>query len=149
MRLGLKWRALRDALQKGDEVEFRFTADDLNAWFFADGKNADLIPHLRFRTIDDWLVAEVSVPLSFMAEIPMLPSFRNRFFNGKIAGPVGGREERIEDHRSRYRRERSSAPVVVHRARVSGYGDANHGTRNTGAVAGRGYLPFAPGFDPG
>jgi hypothetical protein len=81
----LKWGALRDALQKGDEVEFRFTADDLNAWFFADGKNADLIPHLRFRTIDDWLVAEVSVPLSFMAEIPALPSFRKRFFNGKIA----------------------------------------------------------------
>jgi hypothetical protein len=81
----LKWGALRDALQKGDDVEFRFSADDLNAWFFGDGKNADLIPHLRFRTVDDWLVAEVSVPLSFMAEIPALPSFRSRFFNGKIA----------------------------------------------------------------
>ena len=81
----LKWTALREVLAKGDEAEFRFTADDLNAWFFADGKNADLIPHLRFRTIDDWLVAEVSVPLTFMAEIPGLPSFRKRFFNGKIA----------------------------------------------------------------
>lgn len=81
----LKWSALREALEKGDEVEFRFTADDLNAWFFADGKNADLISRLRFRTIDDWLVAEVSVPLTFMAEIPALPSFRKRFFNGKIA----------------------------------------------------------------
>lgn len=81
----LKWRALQDSLQKGDEVEFRFTADDLNAWFFADGKNADLIPHLRFRTLDDWIVAEVSVPLHFMADVPMLPSLRNRFFNGKIA----------------------------------------------------------------
>jgi hypothetical protein len=81
----LKWSALRGALQKGDDVEFRFTADDLNAWFFADGRNADLIPHLRFRTLDDWLVAEVSVPLNFMAEIPTLPSFRRRFFNGKIA----------------------------------------------------------------
>jgi hypothetical protein len=81
----LKWSTLQDALKKGDEVEFRFTADDLNAWFFADGKNVDLIPHLRFRTLDDWLVAEVSVPLTFMAEIPMLPSFRSRFFNGKIA----------------------------------------------------------------
>ena len=81
----LKWSTLQDALKKGDEVEFRFTADDLNAWFFADGKNVDLIPHLRFRTLDDWLVAEVSVPLAFMAEIPMLPSFRSRFFNGKIA----------------------------------------------------------------
>jgi len=81
----LKWSILQDALKKGQDVEFRFTADDLNAWFFADGKNVDLIPHLRFRTLDDWLVAEVSVPLTFMAEIPMLPSFRSRFFNGKIA----------------------------------------------------------------
>jgi hypothetical protein len=81
----LKWKAFQDALQKGDEVEFRFTADDLNAWFFADGKNADLIPHLRFRTLDDWIVAEVSVPLHFMADVPMLPSLRDRFFNGKIA----------------------------------------------------------------
>jgi hypothetical protein len=81
----LKWNALRDALEKGNEVEFKFTANDLNAWFYAGGKNADLIPHLRFRTLDDWIVAEVSVPLSFMAEIPMLPSFRGRFFNGKIA----------------------------------------------------------------
>ena len=81
----LKWRALQDALQKGDEAEFKFTADDLNAWFFADGKNADLIPHLRFRTIEDWIVAEVSVPLNFMADIPTLPSLRDRFFNGKIA----------------------------------------------------------------
>jgi hypothetical protein len=81
----LKWGALREALEKGGDLEFRFTADDLNAWFFGEGKNADLIPHLRFRTIDDWLVAEVSVPLSFMAEIPALPSFRKRFFNGKIA----------------------------------------------------------------
>ncbi len=81
----LKWRTLQDALRQGDEVEFRFTADDLNAWFFADGKNADLIPHLRFRTVDDWIVAEVSVPLRFMADFPMLPSLRDRFFNGKIA----------------------------------------------------------------
>ncbi len=81
----LKWRALQDALREGDEVEFKFTADDLNAWFFADGKNADLIPHLRFRTYEDWIVAEVSVPLHFMADIPMLPSLRDRFFNGKIA----------------------------------------------------------------
>lgn len=81
----LKWKALEDSLQKGDDVEFRFTADDLNAWFFADGKNADLISHLRFRTIDDWIVAEVSVPLSFMADIPAMPSMRDRFFNGNIA----------------------------------------------------------------
>jgi hypothetical protein len=81
----LRWAALKDALQKGNDAEFRFTAEDLNAWFFADGKNADLVPHLRFRTIDDWIVAEVSVPLNFMADVPTLPSLRNRYFNGKIA----------------------------------------------------------------
>jgi hypothetical protein len=81
----LKWHALAASLEKGEAVEFRFTANELNAWFFADGKNGDLIDHLRFRTIDDWIVAEVSVPLRFMADVPMLPSFKNRFFNGKIA----------------------------------------------------------------
>jgi hypothetical protein len=81
----LKWKALENSLQNGDSAEFRFTADDLNAWFFADGKNSDLIPHLRFRLIDDWIVAEVSVPLNFTTEVPLLPSLRNRFFNGKIA----------------------------------------------------------------
>ena len=81
----LKWRVLVDALQKGEEAEFNFSAADLNAWFFGDGKNADLVPHLRFRTTEEWIVAEVSVPLTFMAEIPMLPSMRNRFFDGKIA----------------------------------------------------------------
>jgi hypothetical protein len=80
----LKWRVLLDALQKGEEAEFTFSADDLNAWFFGDRKNADLIPHLRFRTTEDWILAEVSVPLTFMAEIPTLPSLRDRFFNGKI-----------------------------------------------------------------
>jgi hypothetical protein len=81
----LKWGVLMAALQKGEEAEFDFSADDLNAWFFGDGKNSDLIPHLRFRTTEDWIVAEVSVPVSFMAEIPILPSLRNRYFDGKIA----------------------------------------------------------------
>jgi hypothetical protein len=81
----LKWLALLDALQKGEEVEFNFSADDLNGWFFGNGKNADLILHLRFRTTEDWIVAEVSLPLSFVAQVPMLPSVRGRFFNGKIA----------------------------------------------------------------
>jgi hypothetical protein len=83
--VSLKWRVLIDALQKGEEAEFKFSADDLNAWFFGDGKNADLIPHIRFRTTEDWIVAEVSIPLNFVAEIPTLPSLRNRFFDGKIA----------------------------------------------------------------
>lgn len=85
----LKLEALRDAVQKGDSAEFRFSANDLNAWLFANGRNSDLADHLRFRTETDWLVAEVSVPLSFMSEIPLLPSLRSRFFNGRIAARLG------------------------------------------------------------
>src|SRR6516164_3117002 len=81
---GLKWGAFEKALVQGAGTEFRFSADDLNACFFGEGRNADLVSHLRFRTIDDWIVADVSVPLDFMAEFPGLPSFRHRFFNGKI-----------------------------------------------------------------
>jgi hypothetical protein len=81
----LKWGVFMNALQKGEEAEFHFSAEDLNAWFFGDGRNADLIPCLRFRTTEDWIVAEVSIPLSFMAKIPALPSIRNRYFDGKIA----------------------------------------------------------------
>jgi hypothetical protein len=85
----LKLEALRDAVLKGDSAEFRFSANDLNAWLFANGRNSDLADHLRFRTEADWLVAEVSVPLSFMSEIPLLPSLRTRFFNGRIAARLG------------------------------------------------------------
>jgi hypothetical protein len=81
----LKWEAFERALTEGAATEYRFSADDLNAWLFSDGKNNDLVPHLRFRTTDDWIVAEVSVPLDFMSEIPGLPSLRGRFFNGKVA----------------------------------------------------------------
>jgi hypothetical protein len=80
----LKWEAFERALAQGAGTEYRFSADDLNAWFFSDAKNSDLVPHLRFRTTGDWIVADVSVPLDFMAEIPGFPSLRDRFFNGKI-----------------------------------------------------------------
>ena len=85
----LKFEALRDAVLKGDSAEFRFSANDLNAWLFANGRNSDLADHLRFRTEGDWLVAEVSVPLSFMNEVPLLPSLRTRFFNGRLAARLG------------------------------------------------------------
>ena len=85
----LKFEALRDAVLKGDSAEFRFSANDLNAWLFANGRNSDLADHLRFRTEGDWLVAEVSVPLSFMNEFPLLPSLRTRFFNGRLAARLG------------------------------------------------------------
>lgn len=81
----LKLEALRDAVEKGDAAEFRFSANDLNAWLFANNRNSDLADHLRFRTEADWLVAEVSLPLRFMSEIPLLPSMRGRFFNGRVA----------------------------------------------------------------
>jgi hypothetical protein len=81
----LKWHALMESLQRGQAADFRFSGEELNAWFFGDGKNADLLDHLRFGTTEDWIVAEVSVPLAFMAEIPLMPSFKSRYFNGKIA----------------------------------------------------------------
>jgi len=92
----LKWNAFEKALGQGAGTEFRFSADDLNAWFFSDGKNADLVRHLRFRTTDDWIVAEVSVPLDFMAEIPGLPSLRGRFFNGKIAARLAVEKDELK-----------------------------------------------------
>jgi len=91
----LKWGAFAKAFEQGAGTEFKFSAEDLNAWFFADGKNADLVRHLRFRTTDDWIVAEVSVPLNFMAEIPGLPALRQRFFNGKIAARLAVEKDEL------------------------------------------------------
>src|SRR5258708_39419284 len=72
-------------MASGQTTEVRFSADDLNAWFFANGRNADFADHLRFRTEADWLVADLSVPLSFMADVPFLPWIRSLFFDGRIA----------------------------------------------------------------
>jgi hypothetical protein len=94
-----KWEAMLQSIRQGRDTEFRFSADDLNAWFFGGGRNADLASHLRFaiqsgtnpipgfepNVTEDWLVADVSIPLGFMAEIPGFPKLRNRYFNGKIA----------------------------------------------------------------
>jgi hypothetical protein len=82
----LKIQAVQEALTRGQATEVRFSANDLNAWFFANGRNADFADHLRFRTEADWLVADLSVPLSFMADVPLLPSIRSRYFDGRIAG---------------------------------------------------------------
>jgi hypothetical protein len=80
-----KIEAAEEAMMRGQAAEIRFSANDLNAWFFAQGRNGDFADHLRFRTEADWLVAELSVPLSFMADVPFLPSIRSRYFNGRIA----------------------------------------------------------------
>ena len=92
----LKWDAFEKALAQGAETEFEFSTDDLNAWFISEGKNSDLIPHLRFRIADDWIVAEVSVPLDFMRDFPGLPSFRGRFFNGKIAAKLAVEKDELK-----------------------------------------------------
>jgi hypothetical protein len=92
----LKWDAFEKALAQGAETEYEFSANDLNAWFFSEGKNTDLIPHLRFRIAGDWIVAEVSVPLDFMADLPGLPSFRKRFFNGKIAAKLAVEKDELK-----------------------------------------------------
>jgi hypothetical protein len=81
----LKIQAAREALTRRQGTEVRFSANDLNAWFFAGGRNADFADHFRFRTDADWLVADLSVPLSFMADVPLFPSIRTRYFNGRIA----------------------------------------------------------------
>jgi hypothetical protein len=75
----------QDELAKGDSPEIHLTADELNAWFLGSPNNRELAEHVRFRTEEDWLVAEVSVPLTFMAQLPLVPGFRDRYFNGKIA----------------------------------------------------------------
>jgi hypothetical protein len=81
----LKVQTAQEAITHGQTTEIRFSANDLNAWFFAGGRNADFADHLRFRTEADWLVADLSVPLSFMADVPFQPSIRSRYFNGRIA----------------------------------------------------------------
>src|SRR6516164_6706047 len=92
----LKWDAFQKALAQGAETEFAFSADDLNAWFFSEGKNRDLIPYLRFTIADDWIVAEVSVPLDFMKDLPGLPSFQGRYFNGKIAAKLAIEKDELK-----------------------------------------------------
>ena len=61
------------------------TADELNSWFLGSPNNRELAEHVRFRIEADWLVAEVSVPLTFMAQLPLVPGFRGRYFNGRLA----------------------------------------------------------------
>ena len=75
----------QDELAKGGSPEVHLTADELNAWFLGSPNNRKLAEHVRFRIEADWLVAEVSVPLTFMGQLPMVPGFHDRFFNGKLA----------------------------------------------------------------
>jgi hypothetical protein len=80
-----KLQRAKDELAKGGPPEVHLTADELNAWFLGSPNNRELAEHVRFRIEADWLVAEVSVPLTFMAQLPLVPGFRDRYFNGKLA----------------------------------------------------------------
>ena len=80
-----KLQQAQDELAKGGSPEVHLTADELNAWFLGSPNNRDLAEHVRFRIEADWLVAEVSVPLTFMAQLPLVPGFHDRYFNGKLA----------------------------------------------------------------
>jgi hypothetical protein len=75
-------------LESTEGGEIRLRPEDLNYLCFGEGRNPDLVQHMRFETEGDWLVAQMSVPLGFMAQIPFLPSVRDRFFNGRIAARV-------------------------------------------------------------
>src|ERR1700751_5769235 len=91
-----KLQQAQDELAKGGSPEVHLTADELNAWFLGSPNNREMAEHVRFRieksaeqhqgTPDatDWLVAEVSVPLTFMPQLPLVPGFRDRYFNGKL-----------------------------------------------------------------
>ena len=80
-----KLQHAQDELAKGGAPEVHLTADELNAWFLGSPNNRELAEHVRFRIEANWLVAEVSVPLTFMAQLPLVPGFRDRYFNGKLA----------------------------------------------------------------
>jgi hypothetical protein len=91
-----KLQQAQDELARGGSPEVHLTADELNAWFLGSPNNREMAEHVRFRieksaeqhqgTPDatDWLVAEVSVPLTFMPQLPLVPGFRDRYFNGKL-----------------------------------------------------------------
>jgi hypothetical protein len=80
-----KLQHAQDELSKNNSAEIHLTADELNAWFLGSPNNRELAEHMRFRIEADWLVAEVGVPLTFMAQIPLVPGFHDRYFNGKLA----------------------------------------------------------------
>jgi hypothetical protein len=80
-----KFLQAQDELAKGHSPEVHLTADELNAWFLGGPNNQDMADSVRFRIETDWLVTEVSLPLKFMGQLPLVPGFRDRYFNGKLA----------------------------------------------------------------
>ncbi|MBV9873649.1 MAG: hypothetical protein JO025_02875 [Verrucomicrobia bacterium] len=80
-----KLQQAEEELAKGGSPEVHLTADEFNAWFLDSPNNRELAKDVRFRIEADWLVAEASFPLTFMAQLPLLPGFHDRYFNGKLA----------------------------------------------------------------
>ena len=80
-----KLQQAQDELAKGGSPEVHLTADEFNAWFLGSPNNQELAKDVRFRIEADWLVAEASFPLTFMAQLPLVPGFHDRYFNGKLA----------------------------------------------------------------
>jgi hypothetical protein len=80
-----KLQQAQEELAKGGSPEVHLTADEFNAWFLGSPNNQELAKDVRFRIEADWLVAEASFPLTFMAQLPLVPGFHDRYFNGKLA----------------------------------------------------------------
>jgi hypothetical protein len=80
-----KLQQAQEELAKGGSPEVHLTPDEFNAWFLGSSNNRDMVDDVRFRIEADWLVAEVSIPLKFMGQLPLVPGFRDRYFNGKLA----------------------------------------------------------------
>lgn len=80
-----KMAMVRQGLQETGTKGYAFSAGDLNVWLWAGGANADLYKHLRLRIEQDWLIGDLSVPLTFMRDVPFLPGFSQRFFDGRMA----------------------------------------------------------------
>ena len=80
-----KLQQAQEELAKGGSPEVHLTADEFNAWFLGSPNNQELAKDVRFRIEADWLVADASFPLTFMAQLPLLPGFHDRYFNGKLA----------------------------------------------------------------
>src|SRR6201987_961284 len=80
-----KLQQAQEELAKGGSPEVHLTADELNAWFLSSPNNREMAKDVRFRIEADWLVAGGGFPLTFMAQLPLLPGFHDRYFNGKLA----------------------------------------------------------------
>jgi hypothetical protein len=91
-----KLQRAQEDLGKGGSPEIHLTADELNVWFLGNPNNRELADHVRFRIEADWLVAEVSTPLAFMGQLPLVPGFRDRYFNGKLAARLAAEHGEVK-----------------------------------------------------